>query len=237
MNNAKKEFIVTRLGQLTKAMFRTIAGSFGTQRKAVTQAVRFMLRAFVVGLMGIYAAGIGHATIVPIPIDDDLSIYIPCTDVSGTTETGGVTVTATPGGQSTVSDASGNYKLLCLPIGTHTLTPTKASTTFTPATRLVSIPTAEDITISNINFNFGRTISGNVGIDGATLTLMNGSLVVGTTTSDLNGGFSFNNVGPGTFTVSVSRCRAMWTAFDLVAKRNLFVSMLLICGAVRPSIP
>ena len=167
--------------------------------------MRFIPRTLLMSLMAIYVAGIGHATIVPIPIDDDLNIYIPCTDVSGSTETGGVTVTATPGGQSTISDASGNYKLLCLPIGTHTLTPTKASTTFVPATRLVSVPTAEDITIANISFNYGRTISGNVAVSGATLTLLNGSLVVGTTTSDLNGNYSFASLGPGSYEVQASK--------------------------------
>lgn len=211
MNDAKNESMLTRLGQSTKNAFHTLVRLFDAQRKAMSQAVRFMLRALLVGLMAIYAAGIGHATIVPIPIDDDLSIYIPCTDVSGSTETGGVTVTATPGGQSAVSDASGNYKLLCLPIGTYTLTPTKPSTTFVPASRLVSVPTAEDITIANISFNFGRTISGNVGIEGATITLMNGSLVVGTTTSDINGNYSFGSVGPGTFTLSVSKDRSTFS--------------------------
>ena len=155
MNDAKNDSTITRLGQSTKNAFHTLVRLLDAQRKAMSQAVRFMLRALLVGLMAIYAAGIGHATIVPIPIDDDLSIYIPCTDVSGSTETGGVTVTATPGGQSAVSDASGNYKLLCLPIGTHTLTPTKPSTTFVPASRLVSVPTAEDIAIANISYDFG----------------------------------------------------------------------------------
>ena len=211
MNDAKNESMLTWLGQSAKNAFHTLVRLLDAQRKAMSQAVRFMLRALLVGLMAIYAAGIGHATIVPIPIDDDLSIYIPCTDVSGSTETGGVTVTATPGRQSAVSDASGNYKLLCLPIGTYTLTPTKPATTFVPASRLVSVPTAEDITIANISFNFGRTISGNVGIDGATITLMNGSLVVGTTTSDINGNYSFGSVGPGTFTLSVSKDRATFS--------------------------
>lgn len=205
MNETTNQAKLTRLGPLVQGFVRAFSARIFGPCGALIRTSRVVSRAVLLTLMAIYAAGIGHATIVPIPIDDDLNIYIPCTDVSGTTETGGVTITATPGGQTTTSDASGNYKLLCLPIGDHTLTPTKSGTTFVPAARLVSVPTAEDITIANISFNFGRTISGNVGIDGTTITLMNGSLVIGTTTSDINGNYSFGSVGPGTFTLSVSK--------------------------------
>ncbi len=193
---AKAPWLVPYIGRVYTTITRTRTHQVSPRSPRGMAWLRLMLLAACV------APILPRATMVPIPIDDDLSIYIPCTDVSGTTETGGATVTAVETGQSTLSDSTGNYKLNCLPVGTSTIKATKSGTSFIPSGgRLVSVPTATDTVIPNINFNYGRALSGNVGVANARIDIVEAGVTV---FSDADGNY-LAYVGPGTFTVRVSK--------------------------------
>ncbi|MBE2250149.1 MAG: PKD domain-containing protein [Myxococcus sp.] len=73
--------------------------------------------------------------------------------VTGTARTGGTPlpgVVVSDGTRSSTTDSFGVYILTGVPAGTHTLTPTRAGYTFMPATRAVTVTTAN---LTGINFD------------------------------------------------------------------------------------
>jgi hypothetical protein len=97
--------------------------------------------------------------------------------ITGNTGVAGVTLSYTNGTPLTVtSDASGNYSIT-VPTGwTGTVTPSKTSYTFTPVNRaytnVTANQTAQNYAAAFITFN----ITGNAGVDGASLVSSDGSL-------------------------------------------------------------
>jgi hypothetical protein len=97
--------------------------------------------------------------------------------ISGNAGVAGVTLSYTNGTPLTVtSDASGNYSITVPNGWTGTVTPSKASYTFAPVNRsytnVTANQTAQNYAATFITFN----ISGNVGVDSATLVSSDGSL-------------------------------------------------------------
>ncbi len=100
--------------------------------------------------------------------------------ISGNAGISGATLTYTGG--TTTSDGSGNYAIT-VPVGwSGTVTPSKPGFTFTPLTKTYTNVQADQ---PGQNYTALLSISGNVGISGATLTYTGG-----TTTSDSNGNYT-----------------------------------------------
>jgi hypothetical protein len=124
---------------------------------------------------------------------------------SSGTAVANVTVTRTSGA-SAVTNSSGYYTLTNVPPGTYAVTPSLANYTFTPASKNVTVSSA-DVSGQNFVANPVFTISGHVrnaasqGVPGVSM-LRSGSTTPATT--DANGYYSFVNVPVGTYAVSPS---------------------------------
>lgn len=129
------------------------------------------------------------------------------------------TVTLTGGGTgAATTDAVGNYTLTGLNSGTYTITPGKTGCTFLPASLVVTITTA-----SSTGNNFtptcsGFSISGAVGVTGATVTLSGASS--STTTSDGSGNYTFTGLANGNYTVTPSKTGCTFTPLSLGVTLN-----------------
>ncbi|HMQ05498.1 MAG TPA: choice-of-anchor Q domain-containing protein [Pyrinomonadaceae bacterium] len=113
----------------------------------------------------------------------------------GTTSLSGITV-GFPGGESVVTDSSGQFTFAGLTAGEdYTLTPQGSAVfSFTPQTA------ANLQSDQTINFTATRrtySISGSVGTPNRTVTLSSGGSVVSTTVSDANGNYGFTDVQAG----------------------------------------
>lgn len=125
-----------------------------------------------------------------------------------------VLVTATINGMSRtfMTTATGAYSFVNVPTGTLSITPTRANTQFTPASRSVQVGTAniggQDFTVST--GTAGVTVSGRVtslagqGIGGVTITATINNLTR-TTTTDAMGNYNFLRVPQGTLRLTPSR--------------------------------
>ncbi len=116
--------------------------------------------------------------------------YGPVITVSGNASRSGVTLSYTDGTAKTVtSDSSGNYSLNVASNWSGTITPSLPGYTFTPSNRsytnLLANQTAQDFAATAIIY----TISGNVGVGGATLSYTDGTPK--TTIANENGDYSF----------------------------------------------
>ena len=138
----------------------------------------------------------------------------------------GVTITLTkPDGTkaTTTTDANGKYSFTNLTAGTYTVTaPGTASglSLSTSATLTVSVTAGQDTPNNNFgytkpvgsicgtvytdNCNTGKQGSGNAGIAGVVVKLIDGNHnVIATTTTDCNGKYTFTGIAPGTYWVQV----------------------------------
>ena len=116
-----------------------------------------------------------------------------------------VTVSITSGGTgAATTDSNGNYSLASLANGTYTITPTKSGCTFSPTTLTVTINGAHS---TGNNFTStcspGYSLSGAVGVAGATVTLSGAGS--SSTTSDGSGNYSFSGLSNGGYTVTPSK--------------------------------
>lgn len=118
----------------------------------------------------------------------------------------GATVAASPGGASTLTDASGNYSLRVNP-GTYTVT--ASAPTYNSASQTVTVKAGQQLPLNFklVSITAYGSLTGtvtdavtHVPIVGATVTLSNGML----RTTDLNGNFSYSIVLNGTYTLTVS---------------------------------
>jgi hypothetical protein len=128
------------------------------------------------------------------------AIAPPAAGAGATMNLGGL-ATAT-----TVADGAGAYSFNGLSNGLYSVVPSRAGYTFTPTSRNVTIAGAD---VSAINFDASATpvtfaIQGSVsGGAGATLTL--GGAAAGTTTADNAGGYVFNGLSNGAYTVTAAK--------------------------------
>jgi hypothetical protein len=133
----------------------------------------------------------------------------------------GITITLTTAGATnpaTVTDANGHYTFTGLANGQYTLTPSASGSTFTPASRAVTISggdsTGNDFTASATSSNLGgysisgivtRTTSTGLPLSGAAVTLSGPNLASSiTATADANGNYSFSGLSNGTYTLTPS---------------------------------
>ncbi len=142
----------------------------------------------------------------------------PGYSLSGVAGVVGATMTLSgAGSSSTTSDGSGNYSFSGLSNGAYTITPSKASCTFSP--------TSLNVTISNANSsgnNFTATCSGGTtysiagtvtGASGATMTLSGAGS--SSTTSDGSGNYSFSGLSNGAYTVTPSKASCTFSPTSL----------------------
>jgi len=135
----------------------------------------------------------------------------------------GTTTTAADGTYNFNGLPAGTYRVVeSQPTGFTDGTDTvgTAGGTLVPTDTIDSIPVGPGILVNG--YNFGELTSGNISgtvyldqnqdsvyqqgsdtpLSGITVTLRNGTTVVATTTTDVNGNYSFTNVAPGTYTIT-----------------------------------
>ena len=117
-----------------------------------------------------------------------------------------VTVSITSGGTGVATtDSNGNYSLASLANGTYIITPTKTGCTFSPTTLTVTLNGAHS---TGNNFTStcspGYSLSGAVGVAGATVTLSGAG---SSATSDGSGNYSFSGLSNGGYTVTPSKTK------------------------------
>ncbi len=131
----------------------------------------------------------------------------PTFSISGTI-TGGANATVNVTGAATASttaDAAGNYTVSGLANGTYTVTVVKSGFTFAPASRAVTIVSAN---VTSVNFTAQPVlISGtitpvSIGA-GATVTLSGAASAV--VTADASGNYTFSGVANGAYTVTPTK--------------------------------
>src|SRR5262245_55941381 len=115
---------------------------------------------------------------------------------------------------TTTADAAGNYSFASLTAGTYTVTPTKSSFTFAPASQSVVVPGpggCSGTQVAGVNFTATPiptwTISGTISpaaLGSGTLVTLSGSANA-TATADGSGNFSFSGRQNGTCTVTPSK--------------------------------
>jgi hypothetical protein len=160
--------------------------------------MRFSTRLLAVlslgGMLATLSACGGSSTTPPPP---------PATYTISGTITGAASVSVALSGAATTTattDGSGNYTFTGLANGSYTVTPSKAGYTFTPATRSVTVAsanqTAQNFTAALITYTVSGTITG---ASSVLVNLGQGASVVGTST-DGSGNFSFT-VTNGTYTL------------------------------------
>jgi hypothetical protein len=170
--------------------FRTVTATRG----AMTQPWYYSLSSVPNGTWNVVASSPG-VTLVPQNFTNPVtiagtSLFNQHFQVAGTTTTflvsGTVLTGTTPlpgvsisdGTRTAVTDSLGRYTLVGVPAGTYTLTPTRAGYTFTPATRMTTVTsanvTSQDFTTTTVNapptIAMGPTASQNP-TTAATLTL------------------------------------------------------------------
>lgn len=140
--------------------------------------------------------------------------------VSGTITTAasapiaGVTVSA--GGQTATTAADGTYTVLNLPVGTYTVTPTKAEYTFSPASRSVTVaPNQTGVNFTGTQKTYtlrGTILSGGLGVAGVTVSA--GAL---SATTAQDGTYTLTGLPAGSYTVTPSLAERTFTPASLPA--------------------
>jgi hypothetical protein len=125
--------------------------------------------------------------------------------ISGTISgAGGNAATVNLSGAATATvtaDASGNYAFDGLTDGSYTVTPSKSGFSFSPASRPVTLNSANvsGVNFSTVTYSISGTISGAAG-SGATVQLAGTSTA--TATTDTSGNYSFTGLQNGAYTVT-----------------------------------
>ena len=126
------------------------------------------------------------------------------TDSSGNGVTG---VTISTSGGSTTTGSNGAYTLSGLTTGSYTLTPAKTSCTFTPASRLVTVPPdgstqTFSATCTTPTYAIAGTITNSNGTGVAGVMISDGTR---STTTDSNGYYTLSGMTAGSYTLTPSR--------------------------------
>jgi len=146
---------------------------------------------------GAAGAESNEAAVPPIP-----TYMVSGTVLEGATPLPGVTMTLTPGPLTATTQADGTFSISGAHYGSYTLTPAKAGTAFTPASRTVVVFGA-DMPGQDFTAVQGHTISGTIqesgtGLGGVVVTLTPGPL---TATTQADGAYAISDVSSGTYTV------------------------------------
>ena len=121
----------------------------------------------------------------------------------------GVTITLSgDDSDTTTTDLNGDYFFGGITNGNYTITPSKSGYTFNPVSKSITVSGADE---TGVNFDsteviYTYSISGKVSGDiqsGVTMTLSGDNS--DTTTTNLNGDYSFSGLGNGSYTVSPSK--------------------------------
>ncbi len=144
----------------------------------------------------------------------------------------GVTVTLSGAANKTATtDNYGNYSFAGLTNGTYTITPAKTGYTFTPTSRTVTVNnanlTGQNFTgiISSATYSIsGRVTTGGTGLSGVTMTLSGAANR--TTTTDVNGNYSFTGLANGTYTITPTLANYTFTP----TSRTVSVSSANVTG-------
>lgn len=123
--------------------------------------------------------------------------------ISGTITGGGGATVSLSGTASatTTADSSGNYTFSDLANGSYTITPSGTGSVFNPASRAVTVNSAN---LTGVNFAVAPySMSGSAGVGSATLTLS--GTASATTTADSSGNYTFTNLPNGSYTVTPSK--------------------------------
>jgi hypothetical protein len=122
------------------------------------------------------------------------------------------TVTISLGGTvvgSTTTDGSGNYTFSGLVDGSYTVTPSKSGYTFSPTSVDIALAAAnvtdQNFTASGVanTYSVSGTVSGAI-VAGVTISLRGGTGIISTTT-DVNGNYSFTAVAEGSYELTPSK--------------------------------
>lgn len=115
----------------------------------------------------------------------------------------GVSVTRTGSATPVTTNASGDFTFTGVPNGTYTLTPSKSGLTFTPTTRSATVNnanlTGQNFTGVPNTFSVSGRVANSLGAGMSGMQMQLGAVKV-TTAAD--GAFVFNNVAPGSYTLS-----------------------------------
>jgi len=153
----------------------------------------------------------------------------------------GVTVGRTGSATTVLTNANGEYTLTGVPAGSFTVTPTKASTTFNPVNRSVTVTTA-NVTGQNFTgtvtppatFNISGRIAdaGNLAIAGVTVGRTGSATTVLTSAS---GEYTLTGVPAGTYTVTPTKAGCTFNpATRSVTVTNANVTAQNFTGTVTP---
>jgi predicted small secreted protein len=125
----------------------------------------------------------------------------------------GVTVNLTgAASKSTTTDGNGNYSFLGLYNGVYTVAPSKAGYSFAPQSRTFNISggnvTGQDFAAIAYSIS-GSVTSGGFGLPGVAVNLT--GAVTKSTTTDVNGNYSFTGLANGAYTVTPSKAGYTFT--------------------------
>ncbi len=101
----------------------------------------------------LFLSHFASAAVIPIVIDDDLTIFVACPDIRGSTNAPGATITLTPGGITVTTDSQGGFLIPCVkPNSSYTLTISKPGSNFIINSQAVTTATTS---VSNVlGFDF-----------------------------------------------------------------------------------
>ncbi len=132
--------------------------------------------------------------------------------ISGTVTSGGIPLTGVamvlsgPSSRTTTTDSSGNYTFAIVGNGSYTVTPSKVSYVFSPASRSVTVNgasvTGQNFTATTFSIS-GTVTSGGSPLAGVVMILS--GTANKTTTTDSSGNYTFTTVGNGSYTVTPSK--------------------------------
>ncbi len=110
--------------------------------------------------------------------------------------------------QTTTADASGNYAFGVQASQTYQVTPGDSGYTFTPANQTVNVNASS---VAGVNFNAQYSISGNVGVAAAGVTVYLSGQSSASTTTDVTGNYSFGGLANGAYIVTPSDISYIFT--------------------------
>ena len=129
--------------------------------------------------------------------------------ISGTLGVLGASSSVALSGAATATvtaDTSGNFTFSALANGTYTITPSKTGVTFAPPSQAVMVSGANVTGVSFTATAAGTySISGTLGVLGASSTVALAGAATATLTADASGNFTFSALANGTYTITPSK--------------------------------
>jgi hypothetical protein len=147
--------------------------------------------------------------------------YVVSGTVTGTGVAGTQVILTGPTTVSATVDASGGYSLNDVINGSYVVTPSQASSVFTPVSRTIMVSGSSVVVpsfaASAQTFAIAGVVSG-VGASGATVTLSGAATA--TTTTTAAGAFSFTGLANGAYAVTSSKAGFVYTPASLAVTLN-----------------